>query len=100
MNHFLNFRLTGKVETLMCLMLLLWRGGGDGDTGFDQLFNVIHQVLQMTIPHKYSDCSARSFHNSNHHSDKKRNKICIFCSNMSSQRDAEVFDNSLRPECL
>ena len=55
--------LTGKVETLMCLIFPIWIDDGNksGKSGSRQLFNVIHQVLQMPIPRKYNDCSARLY---------------------------------------
>ena len=63
-----HFSLTGKVETLMCLIFPMRGTGADGDDDDkernDQLFDVIKSVLMQTFLHRklggsMSDCSAR-----------------------------------------
>ena len=55
--------MTGKVETLMCLVFPMavddGSSGDDEETGPEDLFQVIHTVLQTNVQHNYSDCSAR-----------------------------------------
>ena len=52
-------RLTGKVETLMCLMFPLRASGDEKMNPADELFQVIQNVLQTYVHHDDHDCSAR-----------------------------------------